>query len=51
MPKQTTDVSGGSYGIVYTSAGQAWTIAKGVTVSGTSGAVLSEFPDSTLINR
>jgi len=51
MPKQTTDVSGDPYGITYASAGLTWKIAKGVTVAGAQGGVISQFADSTLVNQ
>ncbi len=51
MPTQTTNVSNPGYGILYTAAGQTWTIAKGVSVSGGVGAVYSGFVNSTLINK
>lgn len=50
MPRQTTDVSG-ALGISYDFPGQTWTILKGISVSGTSNAVDSDFGSSTLVNR
>ncbi len=51
MPKQTTDVTGATYGIIYDAPEQTWTVAKGVTVGGAYGSVSSGFSSSTLVNR
>jgi Ca2+-binding RTX toxin-like protein len=50
MPTQSTNVSGGQFGIKFTGPGLTWTVLSGVTVHGTTAGVYSEFANSVLIN-
>jgi hypothetical protein len=51
MPTQNTDINGVPYGITYSMPGEKWTVAKGVTVTGTTAAVYSPFTNNTLVNK
>lgn len=51
MPIQTTNVDGDPFGIDYAASGLLWKIAKGVSVSGATSGVASDYADSTLVNK
>jgi Ca2+-binding RTX toxin-like protein len=51
MPTQNTDINGVPYGITFTMPGEKWTVAKDVTVTGTTAAVYSQYTNNTLVNK
>lgn len=51
MPTQNSDINGVPYGITFTMPGEKWTVAKGVTVTGTTAAVYSQYTNNTLVNK
>ncbi|WP_421725174.1 hypothetical protein [Bauldia sp.] len=52
MPKQTSDIfMPGDYAIAFSKSGQKWKIDKEVDVGANGPTVVSEFTDSTLVNK